>query len=153
MTFATLAAEAAAFFETRQRDDGAAFITTRGDSPVWLDDLVRDAHGDFLPDDWRYSAIRDALDFIAEREPDDDDDAQDLAGEFADETVDTYTGARLAWLASNLRRIAYVDDAREKYGADGGIAEQIGMGQYAEAYDVYSSVVSSLATRLVDVAA
>ena len=140
MTLATLAAEAAAFFETRQRDDGAAFITTRGDSPVWLDDLVRDAHGDFLPDDWRYSAIRAALDFIA-----DNPDAEDYGGEFADEAVDTYSHARLQWLASNLNRASYVDDACEEFGAEGlTTVERIGLGQYAEASEVYGSVWASL---------
>ncbi len=140
-TVQDLARIALEFFETRTRDSGETFETTRDDAPDWIVDMIRDAHGDFLPEDWRYSTIRAALDFIA-----DNPDAEDYAGEFADEAVDVYSHARLRWLASNLTRASYVDDACEEFGDDrrGGILADIALGQYMEASEIYGSVWASL---------
>ena len=147
LTIADVAAEARAFFQVKQRDDGATYIITAGDAPDWVNELVREAHGDMLPDDWRYQTIRAALDFIAENP----DDAEDGADEFADGAVDTYTGARLAWLASHLNRPGYVDDAEAEFGYPGreagGVVQMIGLGQYGEAFEVYGSVYQSVAER------
>lgn len=148
MTTATsvqaIAAEALEHFETRTRyADGEKFVTLKDTRPDWLQDLVREAHGDMLPDDWRYEKIRDALEWIAES-----GDPEDEAGEFADNAVDVYTAARVSWLASNLNRASYVDEAVVEFGNDGGgIIDRIGLGQYAEAAEIYSSVLGSLEAR------
>lgn len=140
-TIQDLARIALEFFETRTRDSGETFETTRDDAPDWIVDMIRDAHGDFLPEDWRYSTIRDAVSWIADNPSADDD-----SGEFADSAVDTDSHARLQWLASNLNRAGYVDDACEEMGADPGlgIIERIGWGQCAEASEIYGSVYASL---------
>jgi len=135
------ATEALTWFESARRDENdpeSAFTRTKDGAPEWVTDLVRDAHGEFLPDDWRYDKIRDALEFIAES-----DDPEDSA-EFADQAVDVYTSDRLAWLSSNLRRASYVDDARENLGATNSIIDDIGLGQYQEAGEIYGSVLNSL---------
>src|SRR6266516_1712460 len=112
-TLESLAREAAGWFETAERPDGESFTRTKDGTPEWVTDLVREAHGDdFLPDDWRYATISDALNFLA------DDGDPDDAGEFADQAVDVYTGARFAWLASNLNRAGYVDEAVAEFGYD-----------------------------------
>ena len=138
-----LAAQAHAFFEARERGEGERFTTTRYDSPEWLRDLVHEAHGEFLPDDWRYSTIHNALVFIAENPGADDDSAH----EFADTAVDVYSADRLAWLASNLRRLAYVDEAVAEYGPREQIIDNIGIGQYGEAFEIYASIYASLDDR------
>ena len=137
-----LAAEAYACFETAERPNGQTFTRTKDGTPEWVGELVRAAHGDdFLPDDWRYETIRSALAFIA----DDATDPEDDAHTFADTQVDVYTSNLLAWLSSNLRRLSYVDDAVSEYGGEpGGIADQIMLGQYAEAREVYELTVSAL---------
>jgi hypothetical protein len=143
MSLQETAREASGWFETATREDGSRFVRTKDGAPEWVKDLVHEAHGDFLPDDWRYNVIQDALLWIA-----DSDDPEDSAGEFADGAVDVYTGARLAWLASNLTRPGYVDEAREEFGADtdSDITEQIGLGQYMEASEVYGLVLQALET-------
>lgn len=141
-----LASEAYAWFETRTREDGETFDTLKDGAPEWLRDLVYDAHGDFLPEDWRYTCIRAAVEWIA------DENDPDESGEFVDSQVDVYTGARFAWLASNLTRQGYVDDAADEFGPDtvyaDGVSGAIGWGQYMEAQEVYSSVVSALEAEL-----
>jgi hypothetical protein len=135
-------------FEQRERSNGDTFTCLKDGAPEWLTELIRDAHGEFLPDDWRYDCIRAALGWIHDVEPEDVEDSH----EFADSYVDIYSVARLAWLASDLRRVTYVDNAVEEWGANGGDAgdtvDRIGLGQYLEASEVYSSVVSSLQARL-----
>lgn len=139
---------AAGWFEGRTRDDGSRFVTLRDGAPEWIRDLVYEAHGDFLPEDWRYACIAAAVDAIAE-----DEDAD--AGEFADDQVDVYTSDRLRWLSSNLNRAAYCDEAAEELGHDmsreDGIVGLIGLGQYQEASEVFGLVLRGLETRVGEV--
>lgn len=136
------ATEAASQFETATRSDGQEFTRLTNDAPDWLRDLVRTAHGDMFPDDWRYETIRAAVHFLAEYGGDDDA----AAHEFADAQVDVYTLARIAWLGSHLRRVQYVDEARDEglVSATADIADMIGAGQYEEASEVFHSVRESL---------
>lgn len=144
-TIEELAAEAAGYFETAERADGSSFVRTKDNRPDWLTELIYEAHGDLLPDDWRYACISAALDFIEEG-----CDPDDGPSEFADGHVDVYTHARLAWLSSNLTRPGYVDEARSEglTSSETDIVEAIGVGQYLEAQEVFASVYQSLTNRL-----
>ena len=147
--FATVAGEAYDMFETRERrDSGESYTTLKDEAPEWLRDLVHEAHGDMLPDDWRYETVQDALGWIHDNDADEDADAH----EFADQAVDTYTGSRLAWLSSHLNRPNYVDEAVSEFGAatDFSVVDAIGQGQYMEALEVFGSVVDSLRERVED---
>lgn len=137
----TLAGQAYAALETATRPDGTTFTRTKDDAPEWVEWLVREAHGSFLPDDWRYEAVRSALGWIHDNEPD-----MDAAHEWADSYVDVYTMARLAWLSSHLQRQVYVDEAASEFGHDpeAGIAAAIGLGQYMEAREVFEAVAQAL---------
>jgi hypothetical protein len=138
------AQEAYDCFETATRpgNDGERFDRVKDGSPEWVTELVHAAHGDFLPDDWRYACIRAALEFIA-----DSDEPEDGAGEFADGHVDVYNAARVAWLGSSIHRGAYCDEALAELGpvdADSGVYGLVGLGQYMEASEVYALVVEAL---------
>lgn len=138
------AREAVDWFESATRGDTGKdedrYIRTKDGTPEWVRDIVHAAHGsDFLPDDYRYKWTMEALEYIA-----DADDPED-SSDFADQAVDEYTGARFAWLASNLQRASYVDDAIENLGrSDQGIIGDIGLGQYQEAGEVYGIVLDAL---------
>lgn len=146
--FRAVAEELAACFETARRnedDPDSAFTRRKDGAPQWTQDLVMDAHGDFLPDDWRYACIAAAAEAIAEH--DTEEEAQDARGEFADGQVDVYTHARLAWLASNLNRPGYCDEAAAEFGSEdtaSDIVAMIGQGQYHEADEVYGLVLAGI---------
>lgn len=150
-TVQALAAEALEHFETRTRDDGETFIATKDGCPEWIGELVYAAHNgyvSFLPDNWRYERIRDAIAWISMLDGADDPSDSDSSNEFADDAVDVYTAARFAWLSSSLNRAGYVDDAVAEFGAEfTGIVDMIGLGQYQEAAEIYSSVLDSLEKR------
>lgn len=132
--------------ETGPREDGEEYVRIRDGAPDWVTDLVYTAHGsDFLPDDWKYAAIRSAVGSIA-----DGYDEDEGPHEWADSEVDIYTGARYAWIASNLNRQSYIDDAITELGMEptGDVAEMIGWGQYMEAREIFESVVSSLTAEI-----
>src|SRR4051812_19779857 len=140
-----LAREAYEAFTTTQRDD-RAITTTRDDAPDWVNDLVRKAHGDFLPDDWRYDCIRSALEHIAGLDAETERELEDEDHQFADGYVDIYTSELTAWLASNNQRVAYVNEGVEELGAAAELDEdkRLMLGQYHEASEVWGSVVRSL---------
>ena len=144
-TVQQLAAAAASCFESASRDNGDDFIRIKDGSPEWVTELVHAAHHgftDFLPDDYRYTWAFQACEWLAEgNDPDE-------SSEFADSCVDVYTGRRLAWLASNLNRASYCDDAGWDLGftidRKTGIVELIGLGQFAEAAEVFALVLRAL---------
>lgn len=140
-----LAGEAFDAFETRTREDDTNFVTLKHEHPDWVHDAVMTAHGDFLPEDWRYDKIQDAFGAILDAS--EGADLVEVGDEFADDAVDTYTSDRLHWLASNLNRPAYCDEYLNEFGKDAfqGTVNLIGMGQYMEAREIFAYVVSSLA--------
>ena len=148
ITLQQLAREAAACFTTKQRPEGDSFVGLLDGSPDWVSELVRDAHGDMLPDDWRYASIESALDWIA-----DANDPVDEQYEWADGNMDVYNRGRLAWLASYASRPSYCDDATSEMGdyAPNGILDRIGLGQHQESCEVFASVLHSLRTRVEEV--
>jgi hypothetical protein len=145
-TVQELAREAGQWLEGRTRADGSQYRTLKDGRPEWVQELVREAHGDFLPDDWRYNAIEDALQWIADEGEDED------PGAFADANTDVYTDELGAWLNSSIRRGGFVDEAIEEYGwpDDRGIAGALAMGQYVELCEVYYLVRTALEARLGD---
>ncbi len=158
-TIHELAKEAYASFERAERADASGTyytrVRTRDDAPKWVSDLVHEAHGAMLPDDWRYDCICEALGAIDEAgaDADTDDlagefaDTDDLAGEFAD-GVDVYTSDLLTWLGSHGWRTGYCDDAARELGAEGGTIDQrIMLGQFAERYEVFGLVLEFLRER------
>lgn len=145
ITIEQLAGEAYDAFTTTQRGDETITVL-KDDRPEWVYDLVYGAHGEFGPDDWRYAAIRSALGEIH----DTGGDLDELGSQWADNYVDVYTGARLQWLASNLNRAGYCDEAVDEglIGQEATIVERVGVGQYMEAREIWASVQSSLEDEL-----
>jgi hypothetical protein len=150
-TTCTLASEAASWLETAKREgEDDYYVRIKDGAPEWVREMAYAAHGGMLPDDWRYACISAAVDAIDEAG--EDGDLDDRGAEFADGQVDVYTGERFAWLASNLTRQGYVDDAVSEGLASPelDIADRIGLGQYMEATEVFSAVRSFLEDRAED---
>ena len=135
-----LAAEAFAHMEKRPHDRGRDTWHVKDGAPEWMVDLCRAAHsaGDMLPDDWRYEFIADAL--IALENADDPDEPE------LEPSV--YTGELTGWLASNVNRYGYCDEATEDYGPFKSLIGLLQAGQLREMEEVYRQVVDFLRDRL-----
>lgn len=136
-------------FERKSRENGDDFYSVKDGAPDWITDLVHDAHGSMLPDDWKYDAIHSVLGSIHDAGAETADDLQDTDHEIADGLVDTYNADRVRWLASHLDRGAYCDEAAKEFGTDYdgdtvGIYDLIGAGQYMEAREIVGEVINSL---------
>lgn len=133
-TIESLAADFARRFEGAVRSDGTKYRRVKDDEKSEeLTDLIHAAHGDMLPDDWKYQFIEEALDAIAED------------GEDADMEPSTYYGALGAWLGSHAERFGYCDEARQEWGGDfRDTAHLLALGMYAEQREVLASVLASL---------
>lgn len=142
-TLESLAAEACAYFTKGDRigDTGELIRILKDGTPDWVLKLVHAAHGDMLPDDWRYSWIEDAL------------SAVESEGEDATLEPDIYTSNLTRWLHSRADRHAYCDEAVESglLPADAGMIARLQGGQAVEQVEVMGSVLESLAARLEEV--
>lgn len=142
-TLKQVAEEFAQAFETRTRDNGDKFTCLKEHSPEWMTDVIRAAHGDMLPDDYKYRMISEIADSLIENNPDDWDESRH---EIVDGLVDVYNMDRLRWLASDLCRASYCDDAAEEgyIGSEASMFERIGVGQYQEYQEIFDAVVEGL---------
>lgn len=127
-----------AFVRDKRTSNGAEFVKLADGSPKWMQDLCFAAHADgaMLPDDWRYEFIESACDALSDH--DDEDDARDSI------EPDIYNGELCAWLASNLNRMGYCDEAIEEYGEFKSIASLMAFGQLSEKREVFEQVLSFL---------
>lgn len=132
MTVQELARQYANWFETATRTDGTDYIRLRTEDED-IKNLIRDAHGDFMPCDIRYQFIHEALEAIAES-----DDVDDICLE-----PDCYNRDLLKWVSSNLRRASYVDEAIENSSYEN-FYSALMLGQSAEKEEVLYSVKASL---------
>lgn len=141
---ANITANAALLFEAlerRTRPDGTQFYALKDGSPDWLPEAVHAAHGDMMPDDWRYATIRNLCSALSE----DRDDLEDARSEIVDGEVDVSTASLTAWLASSVHRLAYCDQAAEEFGKPEDMSKALMLGQYAEIDETFGLLVEALA--------
>jgi hypothetical protein len=138
VTVQELAKEYNRYFVRDERKDGKKFWKTKDERPQELHDLIMEAHGDMMPDDYRYEFIESSLSIIAESE--DPDESIDQV----DESVDIYTHELIDWLGSRTDRYGFVDEAVEDMGHGDSITDDITRGQMKEREEVHSSVLQSL---------
>lgn len=147
---AALADEFARNLERKTRDNGESFICLRDGAPEWMKEAIREAHGDMLPNDWSYRFAAAIVEDIAERLRDDcDADFDDMSGEIVDSAIPVYTGERLAWLASNLNRLAFCDTAASDglVSESSDMAERIAAGMYLELQDIAGAIWAAISAE------
>ena len=139
-TIQELADYAYGFFHKVTKPTGEIWVY-KDNTPEWIKEMTRAAHAEMGPDDWKYEFVVEALAHIS--------DASDEDVESPQLEPDAYTGELLAWLASNLNRPFYVDEAVHEFGhSDQGIIGDIMTGQVKEKEEVYYSVFRSLDKQL-----
>ena len=105
---------------------------------IWINtnetyqEFFHHAHGDMLPDDFRYKMIHDILCIM-----DDDCDPIDML----DSLVPIYSSDLLAWISSNLTRISYCDQYQDEFdGSALKLTEIITGGYFEELQEVYELI-------------
>ncbi len=141
-TLQTLAQDLSSAFEERERTNGDKFRALKDGSPSWMTEACYAAHGEMMPDDWRYQLIERCADALAEN--DDEDDARDSL------EPDIYTHELTSWVGSRADRYGYVDEAMEEQGADKwpGLITALQAGQQAETEEVFGLLVQALEAEL-----
>lgn len=111
-----LAEIASKHFTTIVRDgSNDRIVILKEDTPEWIHDVVREAHGSSFPDDLIYEHICNVIDALAN----DGDDPQETVQEME---PDAYTSDLIKWLASDVSYVDYMTQAIEEYGAKDGFA-------------------------------
>ena len=104
---------------------------------IWINtndtyqEFFHHAHGDMLPDDFRYKMIHDVL---CNMDDDDDQDPIDML----ESLIPIYSSDLLQWVSSNLSRISYCDQYQDEYdGSALKLTEIITGGYFEELQEVY----------------
>lgn len=131
---------------TDKRTDGTEFVRLADGSPQWMTDAVHAAHGDMLPDDTRYSMIRECLSEMIQMDPEEWDYS---SNQIADTLIPVYNAERIKWLASHLNRAAYCDEAQEQsfVSEKSSLMDRIAAGMYVEYIEIADSLISSVNDR------
>ena len=143
-TIEQLAAEMNAQLESKVRDNGESFACLKDGRPDWMEEAAHAAHGDMLPDDWRYEFIEDALTQMENGDTDPDDISQRYCR----------THQQTGWLHSRNDRHDYCDEVRENYGEwTSGIMALIAAGMQAEYEETFRLLYEFLENRVSDIEA
>lgn len=143
-----VASEWAKLFVHFKRDGSdESIVKLADDAPDALKDAIREAHGDMLPDDYKYAMCESAIHAISEES--EGADLSDAGSEFSDAEPSVYNMARLRWVASHLSRANYVDDAASEFGAEdrdgtGLLFRLLGLGWMMEAREVFDSMAEAV---------
>lgn len=109
---------------------------------IWINtndtyqEFFHHAHGDMLPDDFRYKMIHSIL-----QEMDDNDEYEDLD---IDNLIPIYTYELVAWLDSSISRLSYCDQYLEEYGEISDTISLLSGGYMMELQEVYYLIVEWL---------
>jgi len=112
--------------------------------PQWIQDMIHACHYQgMLPDDYVFEWVYQFCEEISNL--DEDGDPRDI-----EVHSDTYTHDLLKWLASNLTRMDFVEDAIDEYlnNEKCDLTLMIGIGQEKEMQEVLYTLIDKLEDRL-----
>lgn len=150
---AQLAGKCAFHFDHLKRDDDKTIIILKDTAPKWLRDLVYEIHGDFMPDDYKYRWIYEALSDLMDCSSN-DTEGDEIISEYIPQWCEgfIYNSERTAWLASNLRRADYIDDAISEglydFKSDFSTFDLLNLGVIREQEEIYIAVTQALCAKL-----
>lgn len=96
--------------ETKTRDNGDKFVSLKDGSPEWMTQVIREIHGDKLPDDTTYEFIERCARAI------EDVDAGEMQDAISEIEPDCYTNDLTGWLHARADHVYYLTQALEDYG-------------------------------------
>ena len=98
---------------TDTRADGTKFKRLVDNHPQWMQDVIRAAHGDRMPNDQVYRMIARIVSNLAEQ--DEDSDIDTLREALYDVKPDIYTNDLTGWLHDRTDNIHYLTEALEEF--------------------------------------
>jgi len=111
-TVITLAKELQEYLTRSTREDDTTYVHLKDGYPQWMKDVIREAHGDRLPDDDVYERIEDIIDTLSDI---DDDASEDEIQERIDGIEpDVYTSDLTEWLNARNDNVYYLTEALEE---------------------------------------
>jgi hypothetical protein len=129
-TIQNRAAEANSWLGRTSRGE-REIVAIKDGAPQWVTDMCRAAHGDMMPDDWRFEMIEDALIAI------------ENGDEFFDiDSLYPYTHDRLNWFASRNDRHCFCDEAANTWGPFNSIMDQVAAGMSMELEEIKGLLVA-----------
>lgn len=144
-TIITVASDAHAAFERNEREGGETFYTLAENAPEWLRDAVMEAHSDEFPNDHLYSLCLGAVADIADAS--EGAYCSDQSHDFADSVVPIYNAVLARWLADNVSRASWIDEAQSELGTEGDVFAMIAGGMYLEAQHVWNAVHEAISAE------
>jgi len=130
------------------RTDGTEYRMLREDCPMHDDlrEIIRDAHSDELPNDWRFGMVYDLCHALLDYSQPPAcavtlDDYREWIGEIVKLRVDTSTHALLTWLADNVNRCCFDDVEAWAGGAWGADIADLAQRRQWEAIDTMAHVI------------
>jgi hypothetical protein len=147
-------------FSLETRDNGTEYWTHNRCAPDWINELCHTAHGDMLPDDYRYAFIVEALNALEEVEdPDEARDGYELEPYFGRlvDWLGSYAGHRFEycdeWAEESAREFEAEPVLRPDMGQPKDTYHRLAGGHLAERWEVLDLVRGSLEEQLQAMAA
>lgn len=132
-------------FESKQRDNGDYFVVFNKTATEELQDSVKQAHGDDMPNDFIFSTYADLMQKVTEYELDSSEALEDMRHEIVDGSVDIYTHDLTKWLASDTKNVDYLGQVVDEHtGTCNGGWEVLALAQYKAIDEVMEYVVNLL---------
>ena len=138
-----LAQEMSDCFEWKERLDGTPYVILSEEKrKPWMVDIVRNIHGDKLPDDTTYRFIESACDSIADMDSELSlDDIQDNL--YSCIEPDIYTSDLTAWLNDSNDHVYYLTEVLEELDIKDGF-QLLGAAQEKQKLEIAQSLLSEL---------
>lgn len=106
--------------ETTRKEDGSRH-TALSESSHWdavrddLQEIVRSAHDDELPNEWRYNTVKHIAESLLETALHSDrewdvEDFREISWEIAAAGADSYTSDQMEWMCSNINRMTFHEE-------------------------------------------
>ena len=140
-TVQSLAKELAASLVTGKRDNGDSYVHLADDRPQWMQDVIRKAHGDAMPDDTIYAIVGTVAETLAGMDEGTRANAQDAISGIE---ADVYTHNLTEWLHARADHVYYLTEALEQFEPKDGF-QLLAMAQKLQIEEIGNRLANALA--------
>ena len=135
-----LAQKMADSFKWDKRNDGTGFYhMDQATQTVWMREVIRDVHGDKLPDDTVYDFIYQTVNAIC-----DSSESDDLYEVISEIEPDIYTHDLTKWLHQRPDHVYYLTQATEEFGPIDDGFRLLAIAQQLQIHEVGHAVIQAL---------